>query len=605
MTSFEFAVPFLVLGLFLATGAVLFFALRIERRLADRKNVNLSNYREKNYLFYITHDFTVAVMAGLVGVLALVLSVIALFHPVVRIYVIPLVLLLGANGFSAYFALSRPKFTRDIRVFDAYYVRVCDMIAGKSRTQADIDACQYRVRELAQKLAATLKEFNKNLTVPIAGDFLQELFAPIRTMLEEYAQEIESFSGAIEEDFNRAIADFLQNETEPELRVVPVRALDEGTVDELLAEIKTAYAACVAERVLPQIDSGAVTDARALGNVMALFHKLGIKVDADTLARILRAAAVFEDRSVLARMLYENKQIPARAVCEVLIPEEMEWAFVPGMAAAFNTRELTEILCALLAADRRAMSYTLLSQFTGAHRTVLQGALRVQSERTANAPLNAAAREAKAFLLILDADYAVGNAGNLYENLALILCERAEELGFDAADTARIRAIVDAERFWQERTYISECYQAAAARLAPLAESTTRILLQYVTDPTDKADFLSSERLAALLGEYRFTLCRNALDVMRMLLCGRLLSTTADETVRAAVLHELREQPSALALSADVGDGVSFGRALLAHLVRKERVELRSVIYRTENARRVLDAVKALADKDKEKGKGE
>ncbi len=599
MTVFEIILPFLVLALALLSGVVLFFALRVEKQLADRKKINLANYREKNHLFYITRDLPVAVFAGAVSALALVLTILALINPVIRIYAIALVFLLGVNGASAYFSLSRPKFTRDIRVFDAYYVRVDDMLAGKARTQSDIDACQYRVSELAKKLGGMLSGFNENLTVPINGGFLGELFTPIRRMLREFEEEIERFSGAIEEDFNRAIAAFLQNGEEPELQVVPVRALDEGTVDDLLAKIKTAYAARVGSMVIDQVNSGAVADARALGNIMTLFHKLGIKVDPETLARFLRAGAAFKDREVLAEMLYNNRQIPAQTVREVLIPEGMEWAFVPGMVAAFNTRELGAILTDLLAGDHSNMCYLLLSRFTGAHRAVLETALRAERERTDAAPLNTAARQAKAFLLILGTDYAVGNSANLHENLAMMLYDRRTELGFNQAEQSRIVSIVKDQEFWQARTTIAEMYGDAVRYVAPLAESATRVLLQYVMDPVDKTGFLSPERVAALLGEYRFTLSHGELATLRALLGAWMLCSGADAAAKTAVLREFVTLPYALeAPSTQDDDALAcFGRRVLGHLAQKDRVRLRSVVYRTEQGRLALDGVRALCEK--------
>ena len=88
-------------------------------------------------------------------------------------------------------------------------------------------------------------------------------------------------------------------------------------------------------------------------------------------------------------------------------PGFWEWVFTPGMVASYNTKELTQILVALLAADRSAMCYLFLSQFDGSLGVVLESAIEAERTRVGDAPPNAAARQAEAFRLILCSDYAV------------------------------------------------------------------------------------------------------------------------------------------------------------------------------------------------------
>ena len=146
MTLFEKLIPFLVIAFSLGTGATLFFALRTEARLAARREINLENYREKSFLFYITRDYPVAIVGGAFGIASLVCGVIALCKPVSRLYAISLVLLLLVNAAVVYLSLTRNKFGRDIRIFDAYYVQVEHLLKNKARTQSDITVCRNRVR---------------------------------------------------------------------------------------------------------------------------------------------------------------------------------------------------------------------------------------------------------------------------------------------------------------------------------------------------------------------------------------------------------------------------------------------------------------------------
>lgn len=585
MTAFEKLFPILVLLLTLAAAAVLFFALRIERRLAARKRVNLSNYREKNYLFYITRDFPVAVSAAAASLFALVMAILALCNPVLRLYAVVLVLLVAVNGASAYFALTRTKFTRDLRIFDAYYVKVADMLGGKARTEMDLDVCTRRVGELRTKLDTSIGDFNRNLTEPISGDFLPTLFAPLDEMIASFRVEIERFSVEIEADFNRALAEFLETEQEPTLRVVPMRSFDELTVDDLLAEVKTSYAARVTELVIAQVTHGSVPNAAALGNIMKLFHSLGIRVDNETLARFLRAAAVYDDRAALATLLYANKQIPVATVREVLIPEEMEWAFAPGMAAAFNARELAAVLSDLLTADRATMCYVLLSQFGAAQRGILEEALAAAKSAGVK---NAAVRQAKAFRLILGTEYAVGNSGSIHENVALMLHEHAEQIGLPTATRERLAEIVREESYMQCAEELASLYGKVAARLSPLCESATRVLLQYVMDATKGEELLDERRLVALLGEYRFTQSAGELAVLRALVAGLLLCTSQDDEVKSAVTSELSALPTAANAK---GDAATQGRGELAYLIEHEGAALRAVLYRSERERCTLDRV--------------
>ena len=506
---------------------------------------------------------------------------------------------MGVDGICAYFAIARKKFTRDIRVFDAYYVQVADLLANKERTQSDIEVCQKRVSELRQKLGKTIKWFNQNLTDPVSEDFLPSLFAPVNEMLQEYTREIDRFSGAIEADFNKAISAFLMDAVEPELHVVPLRDFDETAADDLIAAIKASYGAQVAKIAQDQMASGAVRNARSLANIMSLLSELGVTVDKETLGNCLRVAAQFDDRTQLAEVLYKNKQIPAALVREAFIPEQMDWAFADGMVEAFNTRELTGILTDLLAADRVAMSYTLLSQFDATLMPVLREAMQQEQARCKD-ELNAAAKQAKAFALVLGSEYAVGNAASIFENIALMLFDHRTECGFEEEEQARIIEIVQANDYMDARREIGALYNKAVQKNKPLCESAMRVVLQYVVNATPEQSIFDSKRLVALLGEYRFTISIGDLAVMRDLVAAWLLCTTKDEAVYNVVLQELINVPTRIPMSVapTKENGRAFGRMILSYMSKNERVRLRSVIYRTESERLALDRVLAIAAKE-------
>lgn len=599
MTSFESIMPILVLVLSLASAAALALALRMELRLAARREISLSNYRLKNSLFYITRDYPVAVIAGAVGVASLVFTVLALVNPVVRVYAIVLALLIAVNGAAVYFSLSRQKFNRDIRIFDAYYVQVEHLLRNKERTQNDITNCRKRVTELHDKLEQTINGFNRNLTQQISAAFLPELFAPVVKMLADYTQEIDRFSGAIEIDFNNALTQFLLDEVQPELRVVPLRTFDDVIADDLIAEIKTSYGAKVAEMVIAQVESGAVAGAKALGNVMTLLHELGVKLDNETLTRFMRAGAVFEDRAELAAMLYANRQISTSVVCDVMVPENWEWAFVGGMAGAFSAKGLTEILVAILANNRPTMCYLFLSQFDASLSSVLEEGLRRSAESAPDSANNEATRQANAFRLILCSDYAVGNAGSVFENLAMMLFDHRQDLPFDEEERAIIEQIQRDHSYMAHRREIGTLYTKATTQAKPLLDSTTRVLLQYVMEPAADGSFLDPKRLVALLGEYRFTLSFAELAVLRMLVGGWILCCSSSEEAKCNVLRELEQLPAPVTYSCklELANAKEIGCALLSHLAQKERISLRPILYRTETQRVALDRVLALCQK--------
>lgn len=592
MTSFERMMPFFVMALVLACGAILYFMIRSEIRLARRSQIKLANYREKNYLFYTTRDIPIAVSGGALAAGSLAMAVIALVMPVLRIYAIPLLLLCAVGGAVVYFSISRQKYARDIRIFDAYYVQVADLLNNKEQTLYNMEVCRNSVRALHDKLSASLSGFNQNLRNPIPPQFLSALFAPITEMVRDYMQEIDRFSSEIETDFDNAIAQFLYAGEQPELRVVPLRAFDGGAVEDLLAQIKSTYGTQVAEIVIAQVEQSAITGAVALGNIMTLLHGLGVRVDGQTLTRFLRAAAVFPDRSLLCSVLYGNKQIPSYIVCETMIPEEWDWAFAPGMADAYNERELSVILDTLLAQNKPALGYLLLSQCTAAHAGVLHRAL----QKWQGMEKNAAVSQAEAFLLILGNEYAVGNAGSIFENIALMLFDRRAELGFDEIEQGRIVDIVRTEQFMPARRELGMLYTKAVKSGEALVASSTRIFLHYIMHATDKESFLDPARLAAVFGEYRFTLSFGDLATLRTLVGAWMLCKCPDAAIRAAIMNEFARLPAALPMIQGYSEA-QFGHALLMHLTAEDRVRLRSVIYRTESTRLVLDRVLEICEK--------
>ena len=592
MTNFERMMPFFVMALALACGAILYFVIRAEIRLARRSQIKLANYREKNYLFYVTRDIPIAVSGGAMSAGSLAMGVIALTMPVLRIYAAPLFLFAVVGGAALYFSISRQKYARDIRIFDAYYVQVADLLDNKEQTLYHMEVCRNSVRELHEKLSASLAGFNQNLRNPIPPEFLSSLFAPITEMVREYMQEIDRFSSEIEQNFNAAIRQFLYYEEEPRLSVVPLRDFDAAAVEDILTQIKSTYGTQVAEIVIAQVEQSAITSAVALGNIMTLLHGLGVRVDGVTLTRFLRSAAVFSDRSALCSVLYQNKQIPSYIVCEVMIPEDWSWAFGRGIADAYNERELSAILDALLVNNKPQLCYSFLSQCSAAHATVLHRAL----QKWQGKEKNAAVAQAEAFLLILGNEYAVGNAGSIFENIALMLFDRRVELGFNEEEQARIVEIVRTEQFMQARREIGALYAKATKAGEALVSSATRIFLHYIMHATEKENFLDPARLAAVFGEYRFTLSFGDLSTLRALVGGWMLCQSPDAAIKKTVMQEFVRLPAAVHVTQGCSEA-EFGRALLTHLAQHDRVRLRSAIYRTESTRLALDQVLKICEK--------
>ena len=580
--------PFVVGGVVALTAIFGVICARIELRLAARRRINLTNYRQKNNLFYITKDKPFAIAAlSLAGVSA-ALAVVTALDVKIWLYAIPLGLVTLVNGACGYLSFTRHKCARDIRVFDVYYVQVEDMLARKARTQSDIRICQQRVEELRSRLGKTIADFNRNLADGISGDFLPELFAPLDKMITEYLEEIERFSAEVEQNFNAALHEFLHNGTVPEFRVVPLRSFDEVTVSDLLSEIKSSYGGRIAGMVVEQVDRGAVKSARSLGNIMTLLHQLEVEVDGETLSRFLHAASRFEDRAELAELLYRNGQITVAMVRQTFIPQNWEWTFVPGMVAAFNGRELTLILTDVLEKDRKSMCYRLLTRLNASNVEVLERAIANESERS-NGELNATARLASAHIMILKNTYAVGNSGNLYENLAYMLFDHMTDLGLPEEAQQQITSIVENESFYANREVIAKLYAAASSAGGRMTDSTTRVLLQYVM--TAPKDFLDADRLAKLFGEYRFTLSFGDMGTLRAVLAAWLLLTSNDAETLQIVLAELTRIPVAQPFQSvpPVEAARQIGRSVVAHLTQQDRVRLRSVIYRTEGSRLMLD----------------
>jgi hypothetical protein len=367
--------------------------------------------------------------------------------------------------------------------------------------------------------------------------------------------------------------------------MVPLRTFDEGAVDDLLASIKSSYADKITDIVIEQVNHGAVKSARALGNIMSLFHRLQVGMDKETLTRFLFAAARFDDREALAALLYTNRQISVDTVREVFIPENWEWAFVPAMAKAFNRRELGAIVADLLDVDRPNMCYRVLIHLDIANLDVLEAAIEDAIAR-ADGVKNGAVQMASACAMILQSAYAVGGSGNLLENIAFMLYDHRTELRFSDEEQEMIATIVRKESFCEAGEELTERYRKAAKSGEDLVASTVRLLVHYAI--TDPKNFLNPRRLAELLCEYRVTLSFADIATMRALLCAWMMIHVKDSVVAELIASELRMLP---ALPTTERGTVESARDILSYLTQQDRVRLRSVIYRTEDARQVLDTV--------------
>lgn len=591
MTSIEFLTPFLVIALFCATAVVGVLCARAELRLASRKKITLGNYKQKNYLFYVLKDVPIFVLSLALMAADLALLVVALTHPVIQLYVIPLALILPVTATAAWLSFSRDKCARDLHKFDAYYVRVQDLLAGKTRLEGGIAACRRRAEELRGKLNAMLGAFNQNLSRSIRGDFVKVLFAPLDKMLSEYLADIARFSEEIEAEFDTALRDFLLNDTEPELHILPLRTFDETAVDELLASIKTSFGTQITALVVEEATRGAVQSASSLGNIMNLLHSLDVRVEGSMLVRFIAVAARFEDRAKLAHLLYQNKQIPVDLVRGALIPKDVDWMFVEGMSASFSARDQAAILGDLLAADKRAMCQKFLAGMEAKDLPLLDSAIDAEKKRNGKQKKeNSACRLAEAYRLILVNSYAVGNSASLFENLALMLFDRRAELGLPAEKQERIAKIVRDKAFLLASREIAEMYQEVSKQWAPFARSATKILLYFLCCPACNGTLLRADLLAKLLGEYCFTLSFGDLVTMWTLLASKILTSGEEPEICEDVLAELRQFRAVAKFPADIRleDAHVTGKDLLKHLAKNDRVRLRSILYRTEAQRQTF-----------------
>ena len=178
MTALEFLMPFLTVALLLGIGAVAVLCIRAERRLADRKNISLGNYKQKNYLFYVTKDVPVFVVALALLVADAVLVVLALTHPVVRLYAIPLGVSAPVAAVVAWLSFSRGKCARDLHVFDEYYVRVQDLLMSKERLESEIGVCRRRVDELRGKTEFHHRQFQQKPCQRYSGRLCEGTVCP-------------------------------------------------------------------------------------------------------------------------------------------------------------------------------------------------------------------------------------------------------------------------------------------------------------------------------------------------------------------------------------------------------------------------------------------
>ena len=152
------------------------------------------------------------------------------------------------------------------------------------------------------------------------------------------------------------------------------------------------------------------------------------------------------------------------------------------------------------------------------------------------------------------------------------------------------------ESYLASRRDIGLLYTRAVRTWKPLCESTTRVLLQYIVNPPANAAIWDNTRLAAVLGEYRFTLSFGELAVLRMLVGGWMLCCAQDLAVKTAVAEEFRALPCAVPYPGDNTEAglARFGKQILSYLLHNEDARLRPVIYRTEGTRLALESVRGI-----------
>ena len=112
----------------------------------------------------------------------------------------------------------------------------------------------------------------------------------------------------------------------------------------------------------------------------------------------------------------------------------------------------------------------------------------------------------------------------------------------------------------------------------------------------DRERFLDPARLAAVFGEYRFTLSYGDLSTLRALVGGWMLCQCPDAAIRKSVMQEFVRLPAAVHVTQGCGEA-EFGRALLTHLTQHDRVRLRSAVYRTESTRLTLEQVLKICER--------
>ena len=176
----------------------------------------------------------------------------------------------------------------------------------------------------------------------------------------------------------------------------------------------------------------------------------------------------------------------------------------------------------------------------------------------------------------------------------MMLFDRRTELGLSEEEQVRIVEIVRDEQFLEARREIAMLYTKASKTGEELVGSATRIFLHYIMHSPEK--IFAPARLAALLGEYRFTLSFADLGTLRMLVGGWMLCKCEKEQIREQILQEFVKHPAPVPATKEDG-AAALGLALLQHLTQQDRVRLRSAVYRTESTRLALDTILKICEK--------
>lgn len=573
---------FIILALIFA-----FVGLYQEVKLKQRVKINYDNYEvlKKYYhlkinIFYLILFIFYVITSSVVAMVIVrddVYGKYSLVLPLLNILLFPLI----------YLHLTRIKLNRDLSNYSLYYQLINRNYYNKLLLTQQLQVLLNTYKNLHNDCTKINKIFENYFSVFNGIDNLETTLLPLNDIITTHQDELANFDHSYPNKFNQSLNLYLSTGVHSKLEIKEFIYKSNYSLKKLVDSIKKAQILSIYNFTLKNIIDKNIDSTTNLIKIINALISLNVSLDDKFVIEVLNYIEnQVDDRKLLLSELIINKLITVEVLCEYVNVKDLDWVY--EVSNYIDTKDYLKIFTSMIKNDAYNSAKRVLSSLDNKLSFNITKALtKVKKDNNTY----------KLFVLYKKI-YTSGNFFNVkavkYENLAIVLDIFFKEYFPRDIDAPVINEIIQKRTFDINRANIEVIYERIQEGYNKLFVSTMNTLLIYSKSKCTTLSYIDYEKVITQYAHYRKNLNLNELKVLNELLIGLILINEDDESIineLYTVLSQSYISYSLSSLSLTYYNRTNIGKQIINNLTKNRLEILKTIVYRIENDRLVLDRI--------------